>query len=192
MKQHDQSNVRPGRSFYMSFIRSIFNSFRTFFYFTLRVPWVRRQGLVRIPWNVQLWSPHKDITLGDKVQFGPYSLIHCDASLGNNVLIARSVSFIGRDDHRIDIVGKTIWNSPRGDNYKTYVEDDVWIGHGAIILSGVRIGRGSIVAAGSIVNKDIPPYSIAAGVPAKVVSKRFNETQIKEHESILNYSDRCF
>ncbi|WP_417171784.1 DapH/DapD/GlmU-related protein, partial [Alistipes putredinis] len=52
------------------------------------------------------------------------------------------------------------------------VEDDVWIGHGATILAGVRIGQGAIVAAGAVVNKDVPPYAIVGGVPAKILKFR--------------------
>lgn len=54
------------------------------------------------------------------------------------------------------------------------IEDDVWIGSGSVILSGVVIGRGSVIGAGSVVTKDIPPYSIAAGNPAKVIKRRFD------------------
>lgn len=52
------------------------------------------------------------------------------------------------------------------------IEDDVWIGAGSVILAGVTIGTGSVIAAGSVVNKDIPPYSIAGGVPAKILRSR--------------------
>jgi serine acetyltransferase len=58
------------------------------------------------------------------------------------------------------------------------VENDVWIGAKATIMSGVRVSNGSIVAAGSVVTKDVPPYAIVAGNPAKVVKYRFNEEQI--------------
>ena len=57
------------------------------------------------------------------------------------------------------------------------IDDDVWIGYGCIILSGVHIGQGAVVAAGSVVNKDIPPYAIYAG--GKVVKYRFDEEQIE-------------
>jgi acetyltransferase-like isoleucine patch superfamily enzyme len=61
----------------------------------------------------------------------------------------------------------------------------VWIGYGAIVLSGVTIGRGSIVAAGAVVSSDVSRYSIVAGVPAKEVAKRFSLDDIQRHEEIL-------
>lgn len=60
------------------------------------------------------------------------------------------------------------------------VDDDVWIGLGAIILSGVHIGQGAVVAAGAVVTKDVPPYAIVGGVPAKVIRYRFVPELIKE------------
>ncbi len=58
------------------------------------------------------------------------------------------------------------------------IGNDVWIGHGAIIMSGVVVGDGAVVASGALVNKPVPPYSIVAGVPAKVINYRFNQKQI--------------
>ena len=60
------------------------------------------------------------------------------------------------------------------------VEDDVWIGQNAIILSGVRIGQGAVIAAGAVVNKDVEPYTIVGGVPAKTINRRFSENIIEE------------
>ncbi len=67
---------------------------------------------------------------------------------------------------------------------------DVWIGASAIILKGVTINFGSIVAAGSLVNKDVPAYSIVGGVPAKVLKGRFFETELKLHIANLKISSR--
>lgn len=65
------------------------------------------------------------------------------------------------------------------------VNEDVWIGARVTLLAGVNVGRGSIIAAGAVVNKDVPPYSVVGGVPAKVISYRFNLGQIKKHEEAL-------
>jgi serine acetyltransferase len=59
------------------------------------------------------------------------------------------------------------------------VGDDVWIGYGATILSGVHIGQGAVVAAGALVAKDVPPYAIVGGVPAKVIKYRFEPALIE-------------
>ncbi|KOF08612.1 acetyltransferase [Planococcus glaciei] len=64
------------------------------------------------------------------------------------------------------------------------VEDDVWIGMDAMILSGVKIGKGAIIAAGSVVTKDIEPYSVVAGNPAKLVKYRFDKDVIDELENV--------
>lgn len=186
----EQTNIRPGRGNLVISLRNIANNIRTFLFFNIKTPWAIHNGMIRIPWSVNLWSPHKDIELGDRVQFGPNCIVHCDAEFGNDILVAGNVAFVGRDDHRYNVVGRTIWNSPRGDKLKVIVEDDVWIGYGAIILSGVIIGRGSVVAAGAVVTKDIPEYSIVGGNPATVVARRFDTNQIQVHEELLaNY--RC-
>jgi acetyltransferase-like isoleucine patch superfamily enzyme len=174
-------NVRPGRFRLVLIIRAIANWIRTQVYFGLKAPWVKRHGMVRIPWGVDLWSPHKDIELGDRVQFAPGCIVHCDAKIGSSVLFARNVALVGRDDHTFNDVGTTIWDSPRGDSGKVVIGNDVWLGHGAIVLSGVTIGSGSVIAAGSVVVADVPPCSIVGGNPAKVIKSRFDVQMTKEH-----------
>lgn len=60
------------------------------------------------------------------------------------------------------------------------VNDDVWIGDSALILSGVEIGQGAVIAAGAVVTEDVPPYAVVGGVPAKVIKYRFRDDVIKE------------
>lgn len=67
------------------------------------------------------------------------------------------------------------------------IEDDVWIGQGCIILSGVHIGQGAVIAAGAIVTHNIPPYAIVGGVPAKVIKFRF-KTDVIDYMLTLDYS----
>lgn len=64
------------------------------------------------------------------------------------------------------------------------IGDDVWIGYGAIILSGVKVGRGAIIAAGSVVVNDVPEYAIVGGNPAKFIKFRFNEEEISKYKEI--------
>jgi acetyltransferase-like isoleucine patch superfamily enzyme len=73
------------------------------------------------------------------------------------------------------------------------IEDDVWIGAGAIILDGVRVGTGSVIGAGSVVTEDLPPFSVVAGSPAKVIRDRREREQVQKvatgevyHRSLLD------
>lgn len=65
------------------------------------------------------------------------------------------------------------------------VNEDVWVGAGSFLLSHCCIGRGAVVAAGSVVSKEVPPYAVVAGSPAKVIACRFSVEQILQHEAIL-------
>lgn len=178
-------NTRPDRSLSTLAFRRIANWLRTSLYFFLKCRYARRLGFVRIPWSVTIWSPNKIVQFGDRVQLGPRCVVQCDIKFGNDVLIAGDVAFVGRNDHCADVVGKTIWDSPRGIPELITIEDDVWIGYGAIVLSGITIGKGSVVAAGAVVASDVVSYSIVGGVPAKEIAKRFSSDEIKRHEELL-------
>lgn len=126
--------------------------------------------------SVYLHCP-KNISIGRNVDINEfcvlYSIDHKDGyiKIGNDVMIANS-TLIVTSDHIFNDKGKPIWKS--GHEYApVIIEDDVWIGMGVRIVKGVTIGKGSIIGAGAVVTKDIPPYSIAVGVPAKVIKKRF-------------------
>ena len=140
-----------------------------------------------------LWAP-RELRLADDVYVGKYCTIQCDGSIGRWVMIANNVGIVGRLDHDYREVGVPIRNTAWiGDASRKVqavdrvtIGDDVWIGYGAIILSGSTIGRGAIVAAGSVVISDVPPYSIVGGNPAKVVGSRFGtEAEIRQHELAL-------
>ncbi|MDD3248800.1 MAG: hypothetical protein PHF23_00290 [Smithellaceae bacterium] len=158
---------------------------RNIILFRICYPWVRYGKHVHCQWSTRFWSPHRKIILGDYVGIGNNCLFQADTDIGNHVLIAYNVAFVNKDEHRYDIVGKTIWDSGVGHKFNIIIEDDVWIGHGAIIMSPVCIGRGAIVAAGSVVNIDVPRYAIVGGNPAKILKMRFTPEQIKEHEKII-------
>ncbi|OJX91084.1 MAG: hypothetical protein BGP01_11670 [Paludibacter sp. 47-17] len=146
--------------------------------------------------NVVLWSKN-EINIGDNFYIGRYSQIECDADIGDNVIFGNSVAIVGKYDHNFTQIGVPIRMAEQirdttykwvGLDSKVIIENDVWIGYGAIILSGVKISKGSIVAAGSVVTKDVPSYSIVGGNPAKVLRKRFSDDEIILHEQVLNKS----
>lgn len=116
-------------------------------------------------------SPHGSVDIGNHVMFGPGVHIH-----GGNHIYDRVGVFMA------DVKKEEGFDKP------IVVEDDVWIGANAILLGGfhgIRLGEGCIIGAGSVVTKDVPPYSIVAGIPAKVIKMRFTEQEILEHKKIL-------
>ena len=95
-------------------------------------------------------------------------------TIGDNVMIAQAVT-IRDTDHEFSSLSMPMREQGIA-TASVRIMDDVWIGHGAIILKGVEIGEGSIIAAGAVVNKDIPAYAIAGGVPARVIGSRKDES----------------
>mgnify|MGYP000228728388 CR=1 FL=1 len=118
-------------------------------------------------------SPYTD----DKVYIGSFCSIAKGVKffLGLNHNINRVTTYLNPNllrEGKLDHGGMT-------SSGNIYIEDDVWIGMDAKIMSGVRLGVGCVIATGSIVTKDIEPYTIAAGIPAKPISKRFDEKTIE-------------
>ena len=166
-------------------MRKFLNRVRNLLMFKVRYPWVKYGNDVHVQWSTKFWSPHKSVRLGDHVGIGNWCDISTDLVIGNHVLVAGAVAFLARDAHAAYVPGESMFDAPRGDKYRIVVEDDVWIGWGAIILSGVTIGRGSIVAAGALVTKDVPRYSIVASLTSQVIRERFSPEEIDFHEAKL-------
>lgn len=126
-----------------------------------------------------------------KGTYGPiYVLNFSDThrlSIGNYCSLAPNVSFMLAADHsfshlssfpfKVKYCGEQYEAESKGD---IVVKDDVWIGFNSVILSGVTIGQGAVIAAGSVVTKDVPPYSVVAGNPAKVIKYRFSQAVIEK------------
>jgi len=168
-----------------SHIARLLNAIRNILLFKLRYRWVIYGKDVHVQWSTHIWSPHKLVHLGNHVGIGRYCDISTDLFVGNHVLIASAVAFLARDAHTPSVLGTTMFDAPRGDKYRIVIEDDVWIGYGAIILSGVRVGRGSVVGAGAIITKDLPPYSVTVSQPSEVIRGRFTQDEIQVHEAAL-------
>jgi acetyltransferase-like isoleucine patch superfamily enzyme len=166
-------------------LKSFFNHIRTVLLFHLRYPWINYGKNVHVQWSATFWAPNRKIHLGNNVGIGPHCVILSDLTIGNDVMIAPQVALLSRHTHRYDVVGTSMFHSPRGDKGEIVIEDDVWIGFGAIVFSGVRIGRGSIIGAGAVVLNDVPPYSIVIPIQNHILKRRFSPEQIEQHEAGL-------
>ena len=112
------------------------------------------------------------LKIGSNSNIGPYSYIGCSVyiEIGDNVMISPRVS-IYAENHVFN--STAIPMKQQGVNKQfVIIGDDCWIAANSIILAGVTIGKGSVVAAGSVVTKDVPPYSVVAGVPAEIIKSR--------------------
>ena len=125
--------------------------------------------LIWFPWNVTI---AKTVSLNQGVIIDGYGHV----TIGEGVRIAAYV-YINTTDHEFDDAEQRIMDQGFVVG-EVIIEDDVWIGTGAIINKGVRIGKGSVIGSGSVVTQNIPPYSIAVGVPCRVIKSR------KWHDSI--------
>lgn len=142
----------------------------------------------------------ENLTLGEDVKIADNVFLHCGQfqenirrgkiSIGNNVYIGPSCVLFGEGEIEIGddclISPGTIITSQQhsyadantpireqpSEHARIVIDDDVWIGSNAVILPGIRVGRGSVIGAGAVVTKDIPPYSVAVGVPARVIKHR--------------------
>ncbi len=134
-------------------------------------------GDVKIGRCTSLWGPNLDIVSRPELPL----------SIGSFCSVARNVSMqTFNHNHKkatTYFIGNNIfnekWDNERIGKGAIEIGNDVWIGTHSVILGGVKIGHGAVIAANSVVTKDIPPYAIAAGSPAKVIDYRFDEQMIK-------------
>lgn len=127
--------------------------------------------------RLKLWAEHERIEIGS----------FCS--------ISEDVVILGGGEHRLDWVTtyplRIALNSPGAghDGHPhtkgpTVIGHDVWIGHGALVLSGVTIGNGACIGAGAVVSRDVPPYAVVAGNPAKVIRTRYDELTVERLQTI--------
>jgi acetyltransferase-like isoleucine patch superfamily enzyme len=142
--------------------------------------------------KVSMWAPHH-IRLGNHVTISSECHIAANCTIGDYSGLSSRVALIGRLDHDYRTVGvpfrfaphvasRTMKGTYLQEKDEVTIGEDVWVGHQSILLTGVKVCRGAVVAAGSVVVHDIEPYSIVAGVPARKVGMRFSNEQIAIHE----------
>ena len=117
-------------------------------------------------------QPIRGLNLGNNVSIGKNVLITTAGGItvGNNVMIGHGSTIITANHIIPEGIGQIRFSGH--ENKPVIIEEDVWIAAQAVILPGVRIGRGSVIAAGAVVTKDVPPFSIAGGVPARIIKHR--------------------
>lgn len=152
--------------------------------------------IIRYYYNLR--NVHPTFNIGGPVQISTdliaeeYSFVgkNCNiypgVSLGRYTMLAPNVQIIGAD-HRFDLVGIPTTFSGRLELKKTVIGRDVWIGSNSIVFTGVQIGDGAIIAAGSVVTKNVEPFTIVGGVPAKFLRNRFQSKYDENvHTEMLN------
>jgi acetyltransferase-like isoleucine patch superfamily enzyme len=132
----------------------------------------------------------QNIHVGDQVNLGYQPILmaaRSDIRIGSHVMFGPQVLVVG-GGHNTTKVGSfmiEVQEKTANDDLGVVIEDDVWVGARAVLLRGVTLGRGTIVGAGSVVNRSTPPYAIVAGTPARVVRFRWDVDTILAHESAL-------
>lgn len=139
----------------------------------------------------------ENISLGNHISIGQDSLFMCSRAnihIGDHVMFGPQVTCI-TGGHRTDVLGR--YMDMVGNNEKRPEDDrdivfkgDNWVGSNVTVLRGVTVGEGSVIAAGAVVTKDVPPYSIVGGIPAKVIKKRFSKEEIDIHRNLLSGKEK--
>lgn len=170
-------------------IRNIFKAYRKCL-IVLYKPLFKKYGRNFVFDPFGTYSYHT-IEVGHDVYIGPGAVLSASESgiiFGNKIMLGPNVTMMG-GDHNAARIGKYMYDVkeklPEND-IPIIIEDDVWVGTGAIILKGVTIGTGSIVAAGALVINNVPPYAIVGGIPAKVLRMRFTKEELEQHKQLLN------
>jgi acetyltransferase-like isoleucine patch superfamily enzyme len=143
---------------------------------------IRLANLVSLDRGVDLKAfEGSQLKIGEHTYIGPYTCIsgYGKIEIGKDCRIASHSSLCA---HNYNFTDPTQKIREQGFNFKGIrIEDDCWLGSGVRVVDGVTIGKGSIIGAGAVVTKDIPPYSIAVGVPAKVIDSRDRVSNKRSH-----------
>lgn len=111
------------------------------------------------------------LRIGDNSSLGIRSMVQGDVRIGDNVMMGPEV-YIYTQNHAHDRVDIPMIQQGYEEERPVIIEDDVWIGSRVTILPGIRIGKGAIIGASAVITKDVPPYAIVGGNPAKVLKMR--------------------
>lgn len=163
-------------------LRELYKALRVRALLYARYPGARVGKGFHVAWGVVIHG--RGFQAGDYVYLGPHVEIAPEVRIGNYTSLSSYVVITG-NDHRLDVPGTPIRFSGRPGPVVTQIGHDVLVGHGAVIMRGLTIGNGAVIGAGAVVTRDVPPYAVVAGVPARVLRYRFGPGDIERHEQML-------
>ena len=171
----------------MSSVKSLLKSFALHILFNVQKYFIYRLKSVghhcRIASGVFIFP--RQVELGNYCFLGRGCYLDGSIVIGDYTMLAGNVAIVG-GDHSFTSPAVLMRDSGREHWKTTVIGKDVWVGYGAIILNGIEIGDGAIIAAGSVVTRDVAPYSIVAGNPARVLKMRFSKSDQRLHSDYLN------
>lgn len=132
---------------------------------------IGKHAIIR-PTNAYGGAIGEGLKIGNNSSIGPFAYIGCSGyiEIGDNVIMGPRVGIFA-ENHQFHDIGLPIKEQGVLRSF-VKIEDDCWLASNVVILAGVTVGRGSVIASGSIVTKDVPPFSVVAGVPAEVIKSR--------------------
>ena len=154
---------------------------------------------VTLPWEMTIGGGD-NIEIQHNTHIGTGAVLYANNAkikIGHHVVASHNLKIItGDHERRIGLFCNSITDAKKnksiGLDRGVIIEPDVWIGMNVVILKGVTIGRGATISAGAVVTKDVPPYCIAGGVPAKVIKFYWTINEIIEHERTLYPETECY
>lgn len=182
----------------------------------MRIPFLDTIKLIRIRKKWRKLNSHNATQIAGEIPFnlikigvGTYGMLNIHSFteesgerliIGNYVSIASNVNFILGGNHQINhittyplksrLFNQKFWLDCQS-NGPIIIEDEVWIGTEVIILSGITVGKGAIIASGSVVTKDVPPYSVVGGNPARIIKLRLEKNIVDklQHISLIDFDE---
>jgi acetyltransferase-like isoleucine patch superfamily enzyme len=174
MNNNKQSPKRPINNKCIALVRDVYKIIHHILFQIYYLGRIKCGNNIYVGKNCRIIAPGPCL-IGNDVGVGSNFYAEANFVIGDETLISTNVSFVG-NDHRFDQEGVSVYWGGRHPIQTIKLEGDNLIGYGVTIVGSVTIGKGCIVGAGAVVTKDLPPYTVCVGVPAKPIRQRFKST----------------